>query len=332
VASIERGHWSFQNRAFTPITGTDVCNLFQTTAEIDLDIDCINAVRVMTQRSETPVPAFFGAILGLKDYLVRANAVAYVGYAGSLPPHDLDQPITICKEALNTDSMNGMCSIGRFIPSSHDTFGETGGYTDFNQERACHGGTNAPAVSDLVCKEGNPLSLTFGEDMATLGGQVQSVFDEIEDCWKQSALPLNGSGQPTTRWNMTLPVVSCTDANVGPCNELAGAINVDVVWIVGNTDKIDDDAPRKMDEWPTSEDPDCSTSGDPGPCRWDSFVTHFNILNPDGELALYSKNPKLNGWRKKTIYFLPDCKPHEPIGRTEGENFGVLARIPVLVD
>jgi hypothetical protein len=35
---------------------------------------------------------------------------------------------------------------------------------------------------------------------------------------------------------------------------------------------------------------------------------------------------------KKSIYFLPSCKAHEPRGNTGGENFGVLAEIPVLVD
>jgi hypothetical protein len=34
---------------------------------------------------------------------------------------------------------------------------------------------------------------------------------------------------------------------------------------------------------------------------------------------------------KKCIYFLPDCNPHIPTGISGGENFGVLAKIPVLV-
>ena len=32
------------------------------------------------------------------------------------------------------------------------------------------------------------------------------------------------------------------------------------------------------------------------------------------------------------MYYLPDCTPHEPTGTTGGENFGILAKIPVLVN
>jgi len=35
---------------------------------------------------------------------------------------------------------------------------------------------------------------------------------------------------------------------------------------------------------------------------------------------------------KKTIYFAPNCTPSEPGGRTGGVNYGVLAKIPVLVN
>jgi hypothetical protein len=34
---------------------------------------------------------------------------------------------------------------------------------------------------------------------------------------------------------------------------------------------------------------------------------------------------------QKTIFILPSCEPHEPSGTTGGENYGVLAKIPVLV-
>jgi hypothetical protein len=73
--------------------------------------------------------------------------------------------------------------------------------------------------------------------------------------------------------------------------------------------------------------------------RWNQFVRHFGIvrqLDPDDEgnpvYAEYDEDPQLTGYRQKTIYFLPDCHAYTPKGRTGGENFGVLARIPVLVD
>jgi len=66
-----------------------------------------------------------------------------------------------------------------------------------------------------------------------------------------------------------------------------------------------------------------------GMVRWASFIRHFNLKNvivtDDGELA------KPAPFAKESIYFLPDCTPHDLAGRTGGENFGVLAKIPALV-
>ena len=56
--------------------------------------------------------------------------------------------------------------------------------------------------------------------------------------------------------------------------------------------------------------------------RWSSFVQHFNLQNVDGSPAPYEK---------KSIYFLPDCTYHDLAGLSGGENFGILAKIPVLV-
>jgi hypothetical protein len=118
---------------------------------------------------------------------------------------------------------------------------------------------------------------------------------------------------------------------------LVGAVNLNVVWIVRDSNKIDDDAPRDMqlpdlDGDGEFNDGYWSNDSADGITRWNDFVTTFNIVAPDGQVAVYDDNPQLNGWRAKTIYFLPDCTPHEPSGRTGGENFGVMARIPVLVD
>ena len=69
-----------------------------------------------------------------------------------------------------------------------------------------------------------------------------------------------------------------------------------------------------MDNW--------SNSDSNGEVRWNSFVNHFNLKNVDGDPAPYAP---------KSIYFKPDCTPHEPAGVTGGENFGIMAKIPVLV-
>lgn len=75
-----------------------------------------------------------------------------------------------------------------------------------------------------------------------------------------------------------------------------------------------------------------------GMVRWASFIRHLNlknvsvtvIFNEDGD-EVEKEVVKPAHFAIKSIYFLPDCSAHELAGRTGGENFGVLAKIPVLV-
>jgi hypothetical protein len=116
---------------------------------------------------------------------------------------------------------------------------------------------------------------------------------------------------------------------------LIGAVNVNVVFVLNAANKIDEQAPTVMTcsaggfscaDW-ANNDPD-------GIVRWNDFVDHFNLVKPDGTPAYYQPQSSSidSGWRQKTIYFLPECDPQIPSGRTGGENFGVLAKVPVLVE
>lgn len=62
-----------------------------------------------------------------------------------------------------------------------------------------------------------------------------------------------------------------------------------------------------------------------GKVRWASFVKRFELKNV-GDPAPYAP------FAQKSIYFSPDCTPHEPKGGSQGKNFGILAKYPVLVD
>ncbi|MEA3385793.1 MAG: TadG family pilus assembly protein [Thermodesulfobacteriota bacterium] len=306
----QRGHWSFATRTFTPndsLLPTELSNV--PTAELDADTDFINAVKVTARRQATPIASYLAGIFGHESFEGAANATAYIGFAGDLPPHDVDQPIAICRDSLlNGDEYT--CNVGRMINSGQDaTTNETGGWTDFNQDNPCNGGTNAQEVKSLVCAEGNPEIIFLGENIATNGGDIQSAFNDLIQCWA-------GNTTKTQLWPLTLPVVDCGDQNnVGTCQELVGAVEVNIVWITGaGADPNYNDAPTQMDTWSNS-DPD-------GEIRWNDFVSHFHLENVDGSPAPYAK---------KSIYFLPDCTPHDPMGTSGGENFGILAEIPKLV-
>ena len=56
---------------------------------------------------------------------------------------------------------------------------------------------------------------------------------------------------------------------------------------------------------------------------WISFANFFGLKNADGKTAPLAK---------KSIYYFPTCDGATPKGGPGGENFGVLAKIPVLVD
>jgi hypothetical protein len=307
---IERGHWCFGTSTFTPndsLVPVDLWNVSD--EELDANVNFINAVRVRARRQDTPAASFFGRIFGYNSFILSAASVAYIGFAGTLTPFEVDQPIAICKDSILEDGIY-TCNIGRMINSGqNEATNETGGWTSFYQgDDACQGGTNSQEVRSLVCGDGNPEPLILGKNMATNGGEIASAFKKFRQCW------ITHTGK-TVPWTLTLPVVECPSNNMGTCEKVVGAVTVEVVWVTDDgADPSYSDAPYQMDDW-TSADPN-------GQQRWTSFAQHFNLQNVDGTLAPY---------QKKAIYFKPDCAPHIPSGKTGGDNFGILAKIPVLV-
>lgn len=325
VLSALRGHWSFATRTFTPNESIDPVDLFGRTAEdLDGDPNFINAVEVVTARQQSQVEAFFGRLFGFEGYDVVARSVAYIGFAGSLRPEDVDQPIAMCRQALLDPDGNYSCNVGRFIPEGD----QTGGWTNFQHNDT--GGASNNEVRPLVCGDGNPNEMRFGEDISTNNGQMDA-FNALYDCWENMT-------ERERLWNMTLPVIDC-ESGVSPKNPLVGAVNLNVIWMVKNnnqTNQIDTYAPQQMELPPEDSDgisPGTWSSADPsGKARWDDFVETMNLRKADGTLAKWDSNPQANGWQAKTIYFAPSCSYHEPKGQTGGENYGILAQIPVLVD
>ena len=312
---VERGHWSFYNRTFTPNDSTAPVDLWNVSDdELDHNLNFINAVRVRARREATPAEAFFARIFGYDGFALSAEAVAYRGFAGTLAPFDVDQPIVICEDTiLQGDEYS--CNIGRMINSGQNVASnETGGWTNFNQNDACNGGTNAQEVRGLVCGDGNPEILSLGLDMGTSGGEIQSAFSRLVSCWTSNT-------NTTQPWNVTLPVVNCPDNSLNVCQELRGAVNVNIIWIVDQNDPQYNNVPTQMAGVENVVSSWANNNTD-GRVRWDSFAQHFRLKNVDGSPAPYAN---------KSIYFLPDCTPHVPAGTSGGHNFGIPARIPVLV-
>lgn len=345
VDDVLRGHWSFSSGQFTASNATTAPTLHdKTTLELDQDLNFVNAVKVVTKREQTPVASFFARVFGYESFTRQRESVAYIGFAGTVEPGDLDMPLAICADAL---LINGeyTCSVGRMIDSGGGSLvDETGGWTSYYQQKEasdpdpCSGGTNASEVAQIVdppgpvkCDGSNGDPLFYGQNMATMGGEAETVLKKVRNCWEEATLGANGIPYDEP-WGLTLPVVTCPGNNVNVCEKLVGIVELNVLWISGEGESscaysLDEFGnlvhapPLNMGSW-SCANPNITSQAEWDAC-WTSFVNHFSLVDHDG-------NPATCG--KKTLYFQPDCTPHTPEGGTGGQNFGILAKIPVLVD
>lgn len=329
VQSIERGHWSFATKTFTPNDSLVFVSLDNaSSAELDANTDFINAVRVITTRkvvAGTGLPAepFFANIFGIQGTPMATVAVAYIGFAGTLMSGEGDQPVAICQQGITNPDGEYTCGVGRMINSGTGNKGhQTGGWTNYTQP--CDT-ASANTVRPLVCAGGNPEPLVMGQGMGTTGGQLQTAFNKMYDCWKVNA-DSNGDGIPDIPWTMTLPVIDCPDNNTGNCAEVVGAVELNVLWIT-QTDKTNfKDVPRTMFNPGTRLQWNCTTAEKTeaaGRQCWNEFVAEFQLQD------VLNQSPAF--YEDKTMYFIPSCTPHPQMGTTGGKNFGILAKIPVLV-
>jgi Flp pilus assembly protein TadG len=316
TGEVQRGHWSFSTHTFTAHGNEDAVPLWDYTEdELDVMPEFINAVRVVARTQQSGAASFFARIFGHDSFQVSAEAVAYRGYAGTFAPGDFDQPVAICHEALwYGGKLN--CNVGRMINSGGNlsTHG-SGGWTNF--EQPCSGAANTPSITDAICGGGNEDPIDANYPMTATGGEVTPAIRDIRDCFMNRS----DADQP---WEVTLPVIECPGNNVGNCENITGAITLKIVWISDNNDKIED-APTDMGDWDAAAiDPALMTNHE---ARWDSFVGHFGLNDVDDSGALVPAP-----FRTSSIYFLPLCEFSGPQGGPGGNNYGVLARIPVLVD
>jgi len=340
---VKIGHWSFGlgslDRGFHESSSTSPPDLWnRSTVELDEDINFINAVQVTTRREATKVGAFFSRIFNYTGFDVEATAVGYIGFAGSLRPEDVDQPIAICRQSIIDADGNYTCNTGRMIDSGGGTTHNTAAWTNFSQP--CQT-ASANSVRPLVCGDGNPNVINFGEGMGTTGGMQDNVYRDMLDCWlNASGLDNDWRGYPRDVWSLTLPVIDCPSNNPGPCSVILGAVTLDVVWIKqSGSDPQWKDVPFQMQHWECSEwvaagRPETGNMNNP-PLNSDQrhlcfqeFAQEFNLRTANETSIANLTHSDV----QKTILFLPSCEAHEPKGTSGGDNYGVLARIPVLVD
>ena len=335
---VQRGHWKWSDRTFTPNASLLATTLNDVTnAELDADPNFINAVRVRVRRQATPARSFLSHLIGFDNFQMQAEAIGYIGFAGSLLPDEADEPIAICQQALLNAQGEYSCSTGRMINSGGGATHNTAGWTNFTQE-PCETASKSSTQGYVGCPSDPSPEITLQVDMGTTGGQIQNLFDDFRDCWVLGS-DSDADGRADTAYNMTLPVITCPGNNVGNCSKLVGAVNVNMIWMIRQAQANYNWVPTEMTgpaPFPDWECPDSITGGEEfddltttqkSDC-WLDFIAHFNLVNYDGvSISTFSRSD-LN----KTMYFLPDCATHVPVGVTAGPNLGVLAKIPVLID
>jgi hypothetical protein len=100
---------------------------------------------------------------------------------------------------------------------------------------------------------------------------------------------------------------------------------LDILWLTGSgKDPHFKEVPSRMADWSADDALDWNGDGTvDGADEWADFVDYFTLRNMDGSPADYAK---------QSIYFKPKAGYSKPVGGPVGENHGILARYPVLVD
>ena len=323
--TVETGHWSFTTRTFTASTATEQVSWQErSAADLDLDPAFINAVRVRTDRSNTP--SFFSKILGYDSYFVSTDAVAYIGFAGTVFPNEFDRPIAICENAIRINGAYS-CNMGRMLNEGNNAnTAETAMWTNFTQDPCSTASSSQMQGLTRDCAAGNPTKLDFNEGIGVQNGVQDNIFGNVFDCWVD-ATDTDSDGKPDILWPLKLPVVRCDESNT--CAPLVGAVEVFVVWMIHQNDPHMNDVPLKMADWTCQSFPAPTIKSERLSC-WKEFIDHFKIRNVNGPPVSDADYEEM--YQKKNLLFLPSCEEHEPTGNTGGENFGILARIPKLVE
>jgi hypothetical protein len=154
---------------------------------------------------------------------------------------------------------------------------------------------NSATIKPLLCGSGNPNTVIFGEGIGTTNRLTNRIFQDFFDCWKQQ------SSNGTRPWAVILPVIDCPGGEISNCSKLLGAVKVNIMWV-----KYKD---MTQPYYPTTMaavleyGPWSSPNPDDEEVSWQSFASHFRLRTMDNALAPLEK---------RTIYFLPECRPYEP--------------------
>lgn len=257
---VQRGHWSFGRiedllaKGFYPNPSCALTDLWDVSFDVlDADPDFINAVRVVARRQATPVASFFARIFGYEGFEVSAEAVGYIGFAGTINPAELDLPLALCEDSILVDGEYS-CNIGRVINSgNNDGTNDTGRWTNFasgpdEHHDSCEQSLDSVSNNDFndmpICDGGLNTDIIYGGDELSTNNGEMTVLSTILGCFVKEPY------EKKRPWKVTLPVIDCS-SDPG-CAIVKGAVTVTIVWV--NFQKNYAEAPIAMEGMRYSEE------------------------------------------------------------------------------
>ena len=239
----------------------------QLNTSVDLtDPDQVTAARVVARLDQTangPVQTVLARVLGRQSFGFTANAIGYLGFAGSFPPGTIDLPIGVdCCSISGTDCTSDYCSTIQNNPSNPCMlsdgvtqvtcleFSPTGTqnacWTEFDGQSPS---LNTPGLVDVV-SDGNESTSSVSEPVYLDNGDKTPVIGTISDKFQGAGSFLgNPSGSDIyppidgvkDSWVVGLPVFECQDDTKcagGSPQRIVGAVCFEIREVLVTPDKV----------------------------------------------------------------------------------------------
>lgn len=308
---VQRGHWRLSDRTFHCSTNTDPTTLFGVSEEVlDNDLDFINAVKVRTRRETTPIISFFARIFGYQSFTMTVESVAWIGFENYAGPADL--PIAVCSYAVQNSNGDYDCNIGRMFR----TPSETAMWTSLEQCKSDGGpSVNTPTVRGLIKCEVGDGTLVVSPTIGTNNGQIETVFEDIEACWRQNTMDDDNFVFGVKPWTVKLPVIRCVDMNNQTCAPVLSITEFNILWV--NASPSDDQYPVKTEGIEIKDaDDNIVTTYEAWPVSEDKSDGGWNeVTDPDDNTVILEADTDAG----ETLTQLSDYKEGEYYDTTDGD-------------
>jgi Flp pilus assembly protein TadG len=252
------GNWDPDNRTFdtsVDLSDPDVVTGVQVTARLD-------------GTNNSTVPAILSRIVGRDEFIVSANATAYLGFKGSVSPGEVELPIAIdCCQLKGSDCRQDYCTTIATPPNAcdlveaQDEGDNTVSCLEFqstNEQNACwtefdgdQPGISTASMLDIV-ETGNTHEVDTSSKIYLDNGTKVPVIGEINDRFLGTGgyvgeaggvdryAPVHSPPVPDS-WVVSLPVVECQSEEHcagGSPAQMVGVVCFELREITVTPDKI----------------------------------------------------------------------------------------------